>query len=176
MDKINSLNLFSVNLTFNFCLIQRGNQLTLATSCEELTHWKRPWCWEGLGAGGEGDGRGWDGRMASLTRWAWVWGDSGSWWWTGRPGVLRFMGSQSQIRLSDWTELNSSNDRESVYHGNLLGGQWQGGMASWPVDDKKLVSVWVCLHTAASSHHLKNVSCTHRKKNDLLKSGLKYLC
>ena len=67
---------------------------TLATSCEELTHWKRLWCWEGLGAGGEGDNRGWDGWMASLTLWTWVSVNSGSWWWTGRPGVLRFMGSQ----------------------------------------------------------------------------------
>ena len=66
----------------------------LATSCEELTHWKRLWCWEGLWAGGEGDDRGWDGKMASPTRWTWVWVNSGSWWWTGRPGVLRFMGSQ----------------------------------------------------------------------------------
>ena len=64
------------------------------TSCEELTHWKRPWCWEGLGTGGEGDDRGWDGWMASPTRWTWVWVVSGSWWWTGRPGVLRFLGSQ----------------------------------------------------------------------------------
>jgi len=55
---------------------------------------------EGLGAEGEGDDRGWDGWMASLTQWTWVWVDSGSWWWTGRPGVLRFMGSQ---RLGhDW--------------------------------------------------------------------------
>ena len=46
----------------------------------ELTHWKRFWCWEGLGAGGEGDDRGWDGWMASLTRWTWVWVNSGSWW------------------------------------------------------------------------------------------------
>ena len=46
------------------------------------------------GAGGEGDDRGWDGWMASLTRWTWVSENSGSWWWTGRPGVLRFMGSQ----------------------------------------------------------------------------------
>ena len=61
---------------------------TLATWCEELTHLKRPWCWEGLGAGGEGDDRGWDGWMASLTRWTRVWVNSGSWWWTGRPGVL----------------------------------------------------------------------------------------
>jgi len=65
-----------------------------ATSCEELTHWKRLWCWEGLGARGEGDDRGWDGWMASLTRWTWVWVNSGRWWWTGRPGVLRFLGSQ----------------------------------------------------------------------------------
>ena len=48
------------------------NSSTLATSCEELTRWKRPWCWEGLGAGGEGDDRGWDGWMASLTRWTCV--------------------------------------------------------------------------------------------------------
>ena len=81
------------------------NSNTLATSCKELTHWKIPWCWEGLGAGGEGDDRGWDGWMASLTRWAWVWVNSGSWWWTGKPGVLRFTGSQ---RVGDdWvTELN----------------------------------------------------------------------
>ena len=70
-----------------------------------MTHWKRPWCWEGLGAGGEGDNRGWDGWMASLTRWRWVWVNSGSWWWTGRPGMLWFMGPQSLIQLSDWTEL-----------------------------------------------------------------------
>ena len=62
--------------------------------CKELIHLKRPWCWEGLGAGGEGDNRGWDGWMASLTRWTWVWVNSGSWWWTGRPGVLQFMESQ----------------------------------------------------------------------------------
>ena len=66
----------------------------IALSFEELTHWKGLWCWEGLGAGGEGDDRGWDGWMASLTRWTWVSVNSGSWWWTGRPGVLRFMGSQ----------------------------------------------------------------------------------
>ena len=81
------------------------NSNTLATPCKELTHWKRPWCWEGLGAGGEGDDRGWDGWMASPTRWTWVWVNSGSWWWTGRPGVLRFMGSQRVGH--DWaTELN----------------------------------------------------------------------
>ena len=81
------------------------NSSILATCCEELTHWKRPWCWEGLGAGGEGDNRAWDGWMASLTRWTWVWVDSRSWWWTGRPGVPQSMGSW-RVR-HDWaTELN----------------------------------------------------------------------
>ena len=70
------------------------NSSTLATSRKELTHWKRLWCWEGLGAGGEGDNRGWDGWMASMTQWTWVWVNSRSWWWTGRPGMLRFMVSQ----------------------------------------------------------------------------------
>ena len=73
----------------------------------ELTHWKRLWCWEGLGAGGEGDDRGWDGWMASPTRCTWVWMNFGRWWWTGRPGVLQFMGSQRVGR--DWvTELNAT--------------------------------------------------------------------
>ena len=81
------------------------NCSTLATSCVELTHWKRLWCWGGLGAGGEGDNRGWDGWMASPTRWTWVWVNSGSWWWTGRPGVLRFMGSQ-RVGHNLSTELN----------------------------------------------------------------------
>ena len=62
-------------------------------------------CWEGLGAGGEGDDRGWDGWIVSPTRWTWVWVNSGSWWWTGRPGMLRFMGLQRVGH--DWvTELN----------------------------------------------------------------------
>ena len=80
------------------------NSSPLATSCEELTHWKRLWCWEGLEAG-EGVDRGWDGWKASPTRWTWVWVNPRSWWWTGRPGVLRFMGSQRVGH--DWvTELN----------------------------------------------------------------------
>ena len=66
---------------------------------------KRLWGWEGLGAGGEEDDRGWDGWMPSLIRWTWVWVNSGSWWWTGRPGILQFMGLQ-RVR-HDWvTELN----------------------------------------------------------------------
>ena len=56
--------------------------------CKELTYWKRPWCWERLNVGGEGDGRGWDGWMTSLTQQTWVWANSRSWWWIGRPGML----------------------------------------------------------------------------------------
>jgi len=79
------------------------NANTLATWCEDLTDWKRPWCWERLKAGGEGDNRGWDGWMASLTQWTWVWVNSGSWRWTGRPGVLQSMGSQRVTELN-WTD------------------------------------------------------------------------
>ena len=80
------------------------NSNTLATWCEELTHWKRPWCWERLKAGGEGD-RGWDGWMVSPMQWTWVWASSRSWWWTGRPGVLQSLGSQRAGH--DWaTELD----------------------------------------------------------------------
>ena len=64
----------------------------------------KDWCWEGLGPGGEKDDRGWDGWMVSLTRWTWVWVDSGSWWWTGRPGLLWFMGLQ-RVRHKWMTEL-----------------------------------------------------------------------
>ena len=60
---------------------------------------------EGPGTGGEGNDRGWDGWMASPTRWAWVWVSSGSWWWTGRTGMLRFMGSQ-RVGHDGVTELN----------------------------------------------------------------------
>ena len=88
---------------------QPWNPSTLATSCKELTHWKRLWCWEGLGAGGEGDDRGWDGWMASLPRWTWVWMNSGSWWWTGRPGVLWYMGSQ-RVRHEWATEVKDKDN------------------------------------------------------------------
>ena len=67
--------------------------------------WKDPDAGRDWGTGGEGDDKGWDGWMASLTRWTWVWVNPGSWWWTGRPGVLRFMGSPRVGH--DWaTELN----------------------------------------------------------------------
>ena len=72
----------------------------------QVTHWKRPRCWEKLKAGEKGGHRGWDGWIASLTQWTWVWAGSVSWWWTGKPGVLQSMGLKSRTRLSYWTELN----------------------------------------------------------------------
>ena len=70
------------------------NYNTLATYCEELTHLKRPRCWERLRAGGDGDDRRLDGWMASPTQWTWIWESSGSWWWARRPCMLWFMESQ----------------------------------------------------------------------------------
>ena len=73
-------------------------------------HLKRPWCWERLKAGGEGDDRAWDNCMASPTQWTWVWVSFGSLWWTGRPDMLQSIGSQ-RVR-HDWaTELNWTEDR-----------------------------------------------------------------
>ena len=76
--------------------------------CEELTHLKRPWCWETLRAGREGDDKGWDVWMASLTRWTSVWVNSKSWWWTGRPVMLQLMGLQrvghDWVTERNWTE------------------------------------------------------------------------
>ena len=83
---------------------------------EELTHWKRPWCWERLQEG-VGDNRGWDGCMASPSQWTWVWVNSGSWWWTWRPGMLQSMGSQRIKR--DWaTELNWKDDWNNLSENN----------------------------------------------------------
>ena len=81
------------------------NSNTLATLCKEQTQWKIPWCWERLKAGGEGNDKGWDGWMVSLSQWTWVWASSRSWWWTGKPGMLLSMGIQ-RVR-HDWeTELS----------------------------------------------------------------------
>ena len=91
------------------------NSNTLATWCEEVTHLKRPWCWERLKVGGEWDDRGWYGWMASLIQWTWIWANSGSWWWTGRPGVLQFMSLQRVG--NDWTtELNWMFTASTVYN------------------------------------------------------------
>ena len=73
---------------------------TLATGCEELTHLKRLWCWERLKVGGEGDNRGWDGWMASPTRWTSMSMDREV-WCASVYGIAK-----SQTPLSNWTELN----------------------------------------------------------------------
>ena len=86
-------------------LMLKLNSNILATWCKELTHWERSWCWERVKAGGEGDDRGWDGCMASPTQWTWVWVSSGSWWWTGTPGLLQSMGLQ-RVGCYWETELN----------------------------------------------------------------------
>ena len=78
----------------------------------------KDWCWERLGAGGEGDDPGWYGWMASRTRWTWVWVNSERWWWTGKPGVLLFIGSQrvghdwvtERTNLSYILELSNQKD------------------------------------------------------------------
>ena len=71
-----------------------------------LTHWTRPWSWERLKAGGEGDDRGWDGWMASLTWWTWVWVSSGSWWWTEKPALLQSMGYKASDTTDQLNWLN----------------------------------------------------------------------
>ena len=128
------------------------NSNTLATWCEELTHWKRPWCWEGLRAGGEGDNKGWDGWMASPTQWTWIWVDSSSWWWIGRPGMLRFMGSQESDKTErlNWTEAlivckDVKKTKLEISTGLL--------QVLWPLDFKFLILF--CLLFEADSFYLK---------------------
>ena len=118
-DWVTSLYLY---FTFNGRTVAEAeNSNTLGTWCKELTHWKRPWCWEWLKARREGNGRGWDGWMASPTQWTWVWVNSGSWWWTGRPGVLQSTGLH---RIEhDWaTELNWTE--------HLLKKEWNSNLSS----------------------------------------------
>ena len=80
------------------------NCSTWVTWCKEPTHWKRSWWWDRLKSGRKGDDRGWDGLMPSPTRWTWVWASSGSWWWTGNPGICGV--TMSRTWRSNWTELN----------------------------------------------------------------------
>ena len=86
----------------------RWSSNTLGTRYEELTHWKRPWCWERLRAGGEGDNRGWDSWMVSAMQWTWTWANSRRWWGTGKPGMLQCMGL---LRL----ELNLATEQQQQF-------------------------------------------------------------
>ena len=81
---------------------------TLATWYEEVTHLKRPWCCERLKAGGEGDNRGWDGRIASLTQWTWVWVDSGSLWWTGNAEEWRMKNESGYWPYRKWKDYKGT--------------------------------------------------------------------
>ena len=87
---------------------------TLATWCEELTHWKRHWCWERLRTGGERDDTGWDDWTASLTQRTWVWTNSGRQWRTRKPGVLQSTGSQRIVQ--DWTTDQQQGIHTVEYH------------------------------------------------------------
>ena len=95
---------------------EAGSSNILSTWWEEVSHWKRPWCWERLKAGGEGDDRGWDGWMASATRWTWTWANSRSWWWTGRPGMLQstIEGLNNSNKCFWWTPFNFTQGRMHV--------------------------------------------------------------
>ena len=93
---------------------------------QKLTHLKRPWCWERLKAG-EGNNRGWDGWMASLTQWTRVWVNSGSWWWTGRPGLLQSMGLQrvghdwaTELNWTDWKGWDAVGSGREIRNGGDL--------------------------------------------------------
>ena len=169
------------------------NSNTLATSCEELTHWKRPWCWEGLGAEGEGDDRGWDGWMASPTQWTWVWVNSGSWWWTGSPVVLWFMGLQRVGH--DWmTELNWTEHGKTFESTSWLPGQqksyrhWQrlffdqtrirllwllAGPHLWPMRASGSWHKWFC--PSSMIRHLNNTQTSGLHPQDNGPSPLKLL-
>ena len=85
----------------------------------KLTHWKRPWCWERLKAGGEGDNRGPDSWMASPAQWTWVWASSRSWWWTGRPGMLQSTVSQ-RVGLHWTTEVNWERQKSACMCAEVL--------------------------------------------------------
>ena len=138
-------------------LMRSWSSNTLATWCKELTPWKRPWCWERLKAGGEGVNRRWDGWMASLTRWTWVCASFVSWWWTRKPGELRFMGSQRVGH--DWaTELNwtepllnteAGGTRSLLSHprSGLIASTWTCKPSIWPTAHllmKNNQSIWLC--------------------------------
>ena len=127
---------------------------TLATWCKELTHWERPWCWERLKAGGEGDDWGWDGWMASWTQWTWVWANSGREWRTGKPGVLQSPGSQSQTQLAtEQSMTNNANSLDSSQHT-----AWDKDVASMQKSQPLIFSypwLWCWYSSRISLNHLK---------------------
>ena len=83
---------------------------------------KRPWCWERLKVGGERDDRGWDGWMASLIQWTWVWVNPESWWWVGRPWCCSPWGCKelSMTERLNWTKMNYSLLRTLSFFSELI--------------------------------------------------------
>ena len=125
----------------DWCWIWRAS--TLVTRCEELTHWKSPWCWKNLKAEGEGDDRGWDGLMASLTVWTWVWVSSGSCWGTAcSRGVTK-----SRTRLSDWTQYSKNDDCITCLVSSFF-----------PID---FLTLCVCVHTHVCHYDYKCLFSLH---------------
>ena len=117
----------------NWCWSWNSN--ILATWCEELTPWKRHWCWKIFKAGGEGDDRGWNGWMASLTQWTWVWASSGSWCWTRKPGMLQSMElqrvEQEWATKLNWTKPDTLLDRQwEMCSSASSPGNWWANMMS----------------------------------------------
>ena len=122
-----------------------------------LTHWKRPWCWERLKAGGEADDRGWDGWMASPTQWTWVWVNSGSWWWTGRLACWGPWGHKESDTTEglNWTELRLMQVYSSLnilWHCLSLGLEWKQTF-SIPVATAEFSKFAGILSAALSQHH-----------------------
>ena len=120
--------------------------LCLATWCEELTHWKRPWCWERLKVGGEGDDRGWDGWMASLTWWTWVWVGPGAGDGQGSLACCSPWGCKEldTTERLNWTELNWSWQCDMTENGHLQPASPSGysqpfrmGSTEWPKRDQR---------------------------------------
>ena len=107
------------------------NSNTLATWCEELTQLKRPWCWERLKAGGEGDERGWDGWIASPIQRTWVWVCSGSWWWTGRPGTLQSSTPRTWGHCSPWGPKKSDTTEQLNWAQRIVMSPKAVLVASW---------------------------------------------
>ena len=105
---------------------------------------QRPWCWEKLKAGGEGDDSGWDGWMASPTQWTWIWINSRSWWWTGRPGMVRFWGLQrvghDWATELNWTITHQASSVPGISQATIL--EWVAisfsRASSWPRDETYL--------------------------------------
>ena len=109
---------------------------TLATWCEEQTHWKRPWSWERLKAKGEEGSRRWDGWMASPIQWMWTWENSGRWWGTGRSGVLQSLGLQ---RIG----YNLGTEQQQQWHAyktafDLNGILWKETEKKWKMHSKEI--------------------------------------